>query len=317
MEDYNIIHLMAPFKPFVSDTAVTDIFVNRPREIYVRYTNGITKQFEDRKVDSNFLHDFVSYFARINDQDFDEALTPSVSCKIAGGHRLEAIAGANVPDTGFSMAIRLHRNIIFDYKDYGFDPKIIQRIQELIAHKKNILVSGATGSGKTSLLNCMIKDIPQTERLISIEGVRELKIPHLNKVCYAYSENASACASLKANNLLVRTMRMRPDRILLGEILDANAYTFFKALNTGHSGTFATIHANNPTEALSAIADYIRMNGDNNIGDQGIHSLKASLRKNIHAVIQLHEYKGAVTGYMEEFLEEDEGPNSGRIIYAH
>lgn len=196
---------------------------------------------------------------------------------------MQVISGSSTES--FALAIRVNRNIAYELADWNLsDKEIRQLIADVQAHK-TILVSGGTSTGKTSLLNTLIRFIDDTERLVTIEGVPELHVPHQNWLPLYYSENNTAVGSVDVATLVNTSLRLRPDRILMGEIRKENAYPFSHAINTGHEGSMATIHANSCEAAIRKIVDYAVLQG--HIASGAEATLIAQLEKDIGGVVQI------------------------------
>jgi type IV secretion system protein VirB11 len=176
-----------------------------------------------------------------------------------------------------------------------------QKLITLVQQKKNILISGGTGTGKTTLLNSLIRFIHPSERIITIENVREIEIDHTlhkNHDALIYLADDSE----KIADLLNASLRMRPDRIIIGELRHENSYLFLRASNTGHERTISTIHASSPEGAIDALIHNIK-SGSKLSHDES--RLRNEVEKNLHAVVQLRrEYvdlKMRVTATLKEF----------------
>ena len=127
-------------------------------------------------------------------------------------------------------------------------------LAEAVRARKNIIVAGGTSSGKTTFLNALLAEIPREERLLTIEDTEELRIEHPNAVGLIAARGRLAEADVSAEDLLIAALRMRPDRIILGELRGAEAFTFLRAVNTGHPGSMTTIHADTPQRAIEQLA---------------------------------------------------------------
>jgi type IV secretion system protein VirB11 len=156
-------------------------------------------------------------------------------------------------------------------------------LREAVRQRRNILVSGGTSSGKTTFLNVLLREIPQSERLILIEDAPELKLYNDNSVGLVAPRGMMGEAAITAEDLLIAALRMRPDRIILGEIRGAEASTFLRAINTGHPGSLSTVHADSPPRAIDQLAllvvqSGVRMNWDDVI---------SYVRRSVDIVVQL------------------------------
>jgi len=218
-----------------------------------------------------------------------------------GGHRVQVFYGPTCKNK-FAMTIRLYRNKIFNLDNYKIRAEDKTKIIAAVKEKDNLLISGGTGTGKTSFLNMLLRFIEKDERLVTIEGVSELIVPQDNHCSLFYSENQTSASGKTVSELLNDTLRMRPDRIIMGELRKENCFVFSRAINTGHEGSMATIHANSPEDALDAMVDNVVINGDAPEG--AINIFRNQLKKRIGGVIQLKREGGKVSGYYKEIKDD-------------
>jgi type IV secretory pathway ATPase VirB11/archaellum biosynthesis ATPase len=300
-------------------TEVTDIIINKPKEVVVHYHNNRKEFFHNPAISQEWLIAFATRFATRSGQEFSNK-TPSLSFKLPGSHRVQIISGSNVIGK-FCVAIRLSRGVSFTLDDFSMDEKVQAEVIQAVRNRKTLLISGGTGCGKTSMLNTLIPFINENERLVSIEGVQELIVPHKDKTMLVYSENGTSASGINVRSLLNATLRLNPDRILFGEILYANAFTFLKSTNTGHEGCMATIHANSPEGALSALLEYIMTDPEVDLSESGMQILDKQLRRNIYGVLQIQKEKdvhGEETGkVLSQFKRLNESENSKETSNLH
>jgi len=154
--------------------------------------------------------------------------------------------------------------------------------------RKNIIVAGGTSSGKTTFLNALLAEIPREERLLTIEDTEELRIEHPNAVGLIAARGRLAEADVSAEDLLIAALRMRPDRIILGELRGAEAFTFLRAVNTGHPGSMTTIHADTPQRAIEQLALLVLQTGSRLSRDDVRHYV----RESIDVFVQLERRAG-------------------------
>ena len=154
--------------------------------------------------------------------------------------------------------------------------------------RRNIIVSGGTSSGKTTFLNALLAEIPREERLLTIEDTEELRIEHPNAVGLIAARGRLAEADVSAEDLLIAALRMRPDRIILGELRGAEAFTFLRAVNTGHPGSMTTIHADTPQRAIEQLALLVLQTGSRLSRDDVRHYV----RESIDVFVQLERHNG-------------------------
>jgi type IV secretion system protein VirB11 len=172
----------------------------------------------------------------------------------------------------------------------GEDPaELANFLTEAVRGKCNILISGGTSSGKTTLLNALVREIPDTERLILIEDTPEIRLRHPNAVGLLATKGDQGEARVSPDDLLQASLRMRPDRIIVGELRGAEAYTFLRAVNTGHPGSLTTIHADSPERAIEQLALIVLQSGTQLTREDIVHYVRSV----IDLVVQLDRKAGA------------------------
>lgn len=294
---------LIPFIKYIGRQDAKEIVINKPGEIGIELPDGTWEFIEDEDLSEKQLNEVARVLANLAGQIFTPH-DPLLSCKMPGGHRVQIVAGFSTPN-GFSMSIRLQRDRRFTIDDFNLNEEDKAHIIDSVKNKRTLLISGGTGSGKTSFLNAVIPYIPDDERLISMEDVPELKIPHRNWVPLLFSANETGIGQQDIKDLMNACLRMRPDRIILGEIRKENAFTFCSAINTGHEGSMATIHANNPKMAIDAVLNRVLLNGD--VNDEVVRALRRQLIDDLYGVVQLNRVSGAkVRGYFQRLNREED-----------
>lgn len=294
IEKQNMQHLM----PYLSREGVTDLHINHPEEIFIKYGNGRVEKKQDAELSYEWLCGMAHIFSTFSGQEFDTNNNPIVGFKLPGGHRVQVIAGS-ATESSFTMAVRVNASHSYPLETYGLCDNDIATLVDAVKNRKTLLISGGTGTGKTSFLNSLLKLVDREDRIVTVEDVRELVIGNENFVPLSYSGNNTNVNKVDPKGLLNAILRFDPTRILLGEIRQQNALTFFRAINTGHEGSMATIHANSPKEALTAISDYMIMNGD--MAAAATDAIERRLRHNIYAVVQLNLERTRRSAYLEIF----------------
>ena len=262
---------------------VKEVVINKPGEICFEKVDGSWVFEAAPELTLEQLTDAARMIANRFGQIFSPS-HPIMSCKMPQGHRVQIVAGHHA-GSGFTMAIRIQRKKIFTLDDYGLDKETQEKLIAAIKNKKTLLISGGTATGKTSFMNVALRYIPEDERLVTLEDVPELDVPHRNCTQLIFSNESGGFESGSVSDLLNATLRMRPDRILLGEIRKENAFAFCSAINTGHEGSMATIHANSPKMAMNAVLNRVLMNGD--VPESALTVLRNQLVDDIQAVVQL------------------------------
>ena len=251
-----------PLAPLVADPRVTDIFVNGPRSVWVDRGSGL-EPGPQLDLDEPALRLLAVRLVAVGGRHIDEA-TPCVDTRLADGARVHAVLPP-IATAGTLLSIRLPRTTPFTLSDLdasGFFDRIpVPAVEALVARRANILVTGAAGSGKTSLLGALLSAAPPTERIIAIEDVAELRVRHAHFVSLeARQANLEGAGGLGLARLVREALRMRPDRLVVGECRGDEIRELLGALNTGHDGGAGTLHANSlddvpaRLEALGALA---------------------------------------------------------------
>ncbi|MGL4314986.1 MAG: P-type DNA transfer ATPase VirB11 [Sphingomonas sp.] len=276
---------LAPLLPILARADVTDILINQPGEIWVETLGGTMERIDDPALDVARLHHLARQIASLNHQGISRE-HPLLAATLPDGARVQIVAP---PATRGAMAMAIRKHVMPDLRlgDYvsggafgatrvniGPAPQppialptddspvaVAQFLAGLVRDRRNILISGGTATGKTTFLNALIKEIPPQERLVLIEDTAELSIAHANVAPLIATKGEQGEALVTAEDLLQAALRMRPDRIILGELRGREAYTFLRAVNTGHPGSLSTIHADSPEGALEQLALIVLQSG--------------------------------------------------------
>lgn len=251
-----------PLASLVADSAVTDVFVNGSGDVWLDRGNGLERRHALQCEESGVRELAVRLIA-LGGRHIDEA-TPCVDVRLHDGIRIHAVLPPVSPQ-GTLLSIRLPRVRRFSIDDLvasGFFALVpVDSVIDLVTRRANILIAGAAGSGKTTLLSALLASAPDTERIIAIEDVAELRVDHPHFVSLeARQPNLEGAGELGLSRLVREALRMRPDRLVLGECRGTEVRELFSALNTGHDGGAGTLHANSLSdvparlEALGALA---------------------------------------------------------------
>jgi pilus assembly protein CpaF len=252
-----------PIEPFLADDTVTEVMVNGFDRIYVERA-GLIEKTGATFVDDEHLTRIIDKIVSRIGRRVDEA-SPMVDARLPDGSRVNAI----IPPLslgGPTLTIRKFARDPFkmaDLIDFGsITPKAAHFIESCVEGKLNVLISGGTGTGKTTLLNALSAAIPADERIITIEDAAELQLQQEHVIrLESRPPNIEGEGEIRARELVRNALRMRPDRILVGEVRGAETLDMLQAMNTGHEGSLTTIHANSPRDALNRLETLVLMCG--------------------------------------------------------
>ena len=257
---------------WLDDEAVTELLVNRPREVWVE-RNGKMARHGAPAIDNSLLQRLAEQVARITNQGITRE-RPLLAATLPSGHRVQFV-GPSATRAHWAMAIRRHRlvNLPLDAYDRGslagevaeeiIDPidRPIEFLRAAVKKRQTILISGGTSTGKTTFLNALLREVPADERVIVVEDTPEIRLHADNDLGLVAVKGELGEAIVNMDDLLQAALRLRPDRILLGELRGKEAVSFLRAVNTGHPGSFTTIHANSPDGALEQLALMVMQSG--------------------------------------------------------
>lgn len=254
--------MLAPFGAYLDDRDVTDLFVNGSAGLFVDRGEGPVRAREWRATDDE-VRDLAVALIAAGGRHLDDA-APCVDVRLDGGIRVHAVLPPIAP-AGTAISIRVPRlsgAALDDLRASGmFDDAVHEQLGEAIASRSNLLVSGAAGAGKTTLLAALLREAPAHERIVTIEDVAELQIAHPHHVrLEARQPNLEGAGGIGLARLVREALRMRPDRLVVGECRGDEVRELLSALNTGHDGGAGTVHANSlhdvpaRLEALGALA---------------------------------------------------------------
>jgi type IV secretion system protein VirB11 len=258
---------LAPFAPWLERESVTEILVNKPGELWIEDARSPGMQrIESAEVDDLLLQRLAQQVARNSHQGINRE-HPLLSATLPDGARIQ-LCGPPATRRHWAMAIRRHRllDLPLDAYDRGpirapepapeIDPvaQPIAYLRNAVLQRRTILISGGTSTGKTTFLNALLREIPRHERVVLVEDTAELRLPGQNGVGLIAVKGELGEARVGADDLLQASLRLRPDRIVLGELRGKETVSFLRAINTGHPGSFSTVHANSPRGALDQIS---------------------------------------------------------------
>ena len=283
---------LAPFSEMLVQPDVTDIYVNRPGEIWVERLGGAIARQEVPSLTEAGLWRLARQIASLSHQGINRE-HPLLSARLPDGSRVQIVAPPATRGP-LVMAIRRHLSLDMTLDDYvssgAFDfspldePKNpsskdspLTLLRQAVKARKTILISGGTSTGKTTFLNALMREIPVDERLILIEDTPELALRHSNAIGLVAVKGELGEAKVDTDDLLQASLRMRPDRIILGEIRGREAYTFLRAINTGHPGSMTTIHADSPAKAIEQMALIMLQSGTSLRREDIAHYIRATV----------------------------------------
>jgi pilus assembly protein CpaF len=280
---------LGPLEPLLHDTTVSDILVNGAHQVYVERKGKLQLtdvHFSDDRHLLNIIDRIVSRIGRRIDES-----SPMVDARLSDGSRVNVIIPPLALD-GPTMSIRRFAVELLSIDDlitYGsVSAELAQVLKAVVKGRLNVLVSGGTGAGKTTLLNILSGFIPADERIVTIEDSAELQLqqPHVVRL-ETRPANIEGKGEVSARDLVRNSLRMRPERIIIGEVRGAEALDMLQAMNTGHDGSLTTIHANTPRDALSRIENMVSMTGIT----FPTKTLRAQLASAINVVVQVERHE--------------------------
>ena len=275
---------LGPLEPFLKDDTVADILVNTHNQIYVERFGKLELSESTFKDDAHLMRIIDKIVSTVG-RRIDES-SPMVDARLTDGSRVNVIIPPLALD-GPIMSIRRFGRDPLKLDDLimlkAFTQPIGEILKGIVHCELNVIISGGTGSGKTTLLNCLSQFIPNTDRIISIEDAAELQLKQEHVVrLETRPPNIEGRGEVTARDLVRNSLRMRPDRIIVGEVRGSEAFDMLQAMNTGHDGSLTTIHANTPRDALMRIESMVSMA---NL-DIPIEFMRRFIASAVHIIIQ-------------------------------
>jgi pilus assembly protein CpaF len=276
---------LGPLEPLLKDPTISDILVNRFDRVYIERAGKLELtglSFKDNQHLMQIIERIVSRVGRRVDES-----SPMVDARLPDGSRVNAIIPPLALD-GACLSIRRFgrdpvtaRNMI---ENHSLTEAMLELLSAMVKGKLNLLISGGTGAGKTTLLNVLSGYIPNVERIVTIEDAAELQLKQEHVVrLETRAPNIEGKGAVRQRQLVINSLRMRPDRIVVGEVRGEEAFDMLQAMNTGHEGSLTTVHANSPRDALSRVENMVSM-ANLNIPERAIrHQISSA----IHAVVQV------------------------------
>jgi pilus assembly protein CpaF len=273
---------------FLKDPAITEIMVNDLRNIMIE-REGVMGfsglRFQTIEELNRIVRNILDATGRILSPD-----SPYLDVMLPDGSRVNIVAPP-LTRLGPSLTLRKFPQDRFQLetlvKGQLLDSKMAQFLKACVVGKLNILISGGTGTGKTTLLNALSFLIPKAERIVVIEDIPELKIQHSNSVSLQTKPQTPGSAAIPARELVANALRMRPDRIVVGECRRSEAFDMLQAMNTGHSGSMTTLHANSPRDALSRLETLCLLAGS----DLPLLAIRKQMASAIDLIVQIKRFR--------------------------
>ena len=304
-----ILPFLRPIENLILDSEISEIMVNGSERIFIE-KNGYIQPVPDITISQRSLEVAVRNIARRLGDDISEE-KPVLDSRLPDGSRVAAV----LPPCSLNGVILTIRK--FNAKHFAIEDlvagdtlsaELAQRLRWAVLDHKNILISGGTGTGKTTFLTALASFIPRHERVLVIEDTAEIQIRIPNLIRFEARREQNGFPAVTIRELLKASLRHRPDRILLGEIRGAEAFDLLQLLNTGHSGTISTVHANSPAQALSRFTSCVLQSGvelpylaiKNNIADSLnilVHLERRPGRRFISEVAEISGYKPELDRY--------------------
>ncbi|MFL6726991.1 MAG: CpaF family protein [Sphingomicrobium sp.] len=276
---------LGPLEPLLKDPTITDILVNGHASVFVERF-GVLEPSPVRFKDERHLVRIIQKIVSAVGRRIDES-SPMVDARLADGSRINAVVPPLALD-GSLLSVRKFARVPISMErliEIGSVPfQVAEVLQAVVGSRRNVLISGGTGSGKTTLLNAMSAYIEGRERIVTIEDSAELQLQQEHVVrLETRPPNIEGKGEVTQRDLVKNALRMRPDRIILGEVRAGEAFDMLQAMNTGHEGSMTTVHANSSRDALSRVEQMIGMSGI----DISPRSARAQIASAMHVVIQV------------------------------
>ena len=311
-----ILPFLRPIEPLLLDPDISDILVNGAASVFIE-KQGRLQAMPEIAMSERFLQVAVRNIARVLGDDVSPD-KPLLDARLPDGSRVAAVL-APCSVTGTTLAIRKFHGGRFTAESLvirGMLPvEVMQRLREAVEDRRNILISGGTGTGKTTLLAALAGFIPAEERIVVIEDTSEIRIEVPDLVRLEARREQPGVSAVTLRDLLRTTLRLRPDRILLGEVRGGEAFDLLQALNTGHSGALSTLHANSAGQAIARFTSCVLQSGielpyraiRSQIGEALnvlVHIERRQGERQVTQVLGLSAYEGALDRYQLDTIYE-------------
>ena len=293
-----ILPFLKPIEHLIADDAISEVMVNGGDRVFIE-KNGFLEEAQGISMGDKALMVAVKNIARRLGNDISER-DPILDSRLPDGSRVAAV----IPPCslgGVTLTIRKFNTRHFKMEDLirtgTLDQRLANRLEDYVLSRKNILISGGTGTGKSTTLGILAKFIPEEERILLIEDTAELHLDHAHLVRFEARQEQSGVRPVPIRDLLKAALRHRPDRILLGEVRGGEAFELLQLLNTGHSGTLSTIHANSATQGLARFTSCVLQSGV----ELPYRAIKTNIADALHVVVHIERRPGS--RFISEVIE--------------
>src|SRR6202161_281984 len=279
---------LGPLEPLLKDATISDMLVNRFDRVYVERGGKLERTALSFKDDSHLMQIIERIVSRVG-RRVDES-SPMVDARLADGSRVNAIIPPLAIDGPCLSIRRFGRDPVTArqmLENHTLTEPMLELLSTMVKGRLNLLISGGTGAGKTTLLNVLCGYIPNVERIVTIEDAAELQLKQEHVVrLETRAPNIEGKGAVRQRQLVINSLRMRPDRIVVGEVRGEEAFDMLQAMNTGHEGSLTTVHANSVRDALARVENMVSM-ANLNIPERAVRHQIASA---IHAVVQVARF---------------------------
>lgn len=284
-ETFDEVAGFGPLEPLLADDTINDILVNGPEDVFIEVA-GVLQRAHTRFIDDDHVTRVIRRILAPLGRRLDES-SPMVDARLPDGSRVNAIIPPIALD-GPSLSIRKFTQKHLTAQDLvnsgSMTAECLDTLVSLVEGRRNVLISGGTGTGKTTILNLISQYIPRDERVVTIEDSAELQLnhPHIVRL-ETRPANTEGSGQITARELVINALRMRPDRIILGEVRSGEIIELLQAMNTGHEGSMSSIHSNSARDALVRIETLLAVNGY----DAGERAIGRLIGSSLDVIVQL------------------------------
>jgi pilus assembly protein CpaF len=293
-----ILPFLKPIEHLILDDSISEVMVNGPDRVFIEKA-GYLQRVNDVSISDKSLIIAVKNIARRLGDDISES-KPILDSRLPDGSRVAAV----IPPCslgGVTLTIRKFNSRHFELDDLiragTLDRALANRLEDYVLKRKNVLISGGTGTGKSTLAGLLARFIPDDERVLLIEDTAELQLPQANLVRFEARREQNGLPAIAIRDLLKASLRHRPDRIILGEIRGGEAFDLLQLLNTGHAGTLSTIHANSAKQGLARFTSCVLQSGL----EMPYRAIKTNIADSLDVVVHIERRPGR--RFIAEVLE--------------